>query len=161
MKHQQPITGRKPPGGLLRLLLRIPIWLYRIGLGWLLGERFLLLTHTGRKSGLSRRAVLEVVAHDREKDIYYVARGFGETTDWFLNIQKTPHVRIRTGHRSFDALAMVLPAKYGEQILRDYARRHPGAWRALSRVMGYRTKVGAEDFHTISQSPPIVAFNRA
>ena len=43
-----------PPGKALRLGLRLPIWLYRLHLSWLLGERFLLLTHTGRNSGLPR-----------------------------------------------------------------------------------------------------------
>ncbi len=44
-----------PPGKVLRLGLRLPIWLYRARLGRLLGERFLLLTHIGRKSGLPRQ----------------------------------------------------------------------------------------------------------
>jgi hypothetical protein len=30
------------PHGLLRFGLRLPIWLYRLHLGWLLGNRFLL-----------------------------------------------------------------------------------------------------------------------
>ena len=33
-------AGRKPPTGLERLLWRAPIWLYRLHLGWLMGERF-------------------------------------------------------------------------------------------------------------------------
>jgi hypothetical protein len=49
------------PTGWVRALLRLPILLYRLHLGWLLGHRFLLLTHVGRKSGLQRRTVLEVV----------------------------------------------------------------------------------------------------
>lgn len=52
--------GNKKPRGLLRLGFRLPIWLYRLNLGWILGERFLLLTHTGRKSGLVRQTVIEV-----------------------------------------------------------------------------------------------------
>ncbi len=44
-----------PPRGLARIGFRIPIILYRLGLGGLLGTRFLLLTHTGRKSGLPVR----------------------------------------------------------------------------------------------------------
>jgi hypothetical protein len=58
------LSETHPPRGLLRLALRLPIWLYRWRLGWLLGDRFLLLTHTGRKSGLPRQVVLEVVHHD-------------------------------------------------------------------------------------------------
>jgi hypothetical protein len=36
----------------LRLMMNVPIWLFHMRLGWLAGDRFLLLTHTGRKSGL-------------------------------------------------------------------------------------------------------------
>ena len=46
----------------VRWLVRAPIWLYRARLGFLFGERLLMLEHTGRKSGLLRLAVLEIVA---------------------------------------------------------------------------------------------------
>lgn len=46
------LRERKPPTGLSRILFRAPIWLYRRGLGWLLGKRFLLINHIGWKSGL-------------------------------------------------------------------------------------------------------------
>ena len=39
--------ARPPRTRLRRALFRAPIWLYRLGLGGLLGGRFLLLTHTG------------------------------------------------------------------------------------------------------------------
>jgi hypothetical protein len=42
---------------LLRLLFRTPTMLYRIRMGWLLGDRFLLLTHTGRKTGKTLCAI--------------------------------------------------------------------------------------------------------
>lgn len=48
-----------------RALFRAPILLDRLGLGGLLGHRFLLLTHTGRTSGRPRQVVLEVVAATR------------------------------------------------------------------------------------------------
>jgi hypothetical protein len=59
--HRLP--GR-PPSGLRRALLRAPIWLYRAGLGGLLGRRVLLLTHIGRSTGRARQVVLEVAARD-------------------------------------------------------------------------------------------------
>lgn len=46
------------PHGLARLLFRLPIWLFRLHLGWLAGHCFLLLTHSGRQSGLPRQTVL-------------------------------------------------------------------------------------------------------
>ena len=42
-------------------LFRAPVYLYRWHLGWMLGHRLLLLTHIGRRTGLRRQTVLEVV----------------------------------------------------------------------------------------------------
>jgi hypothetical protein len=52
------------PAGALRLAFRLPIYLYRLDLGWLLGHRFLLLVHQGRRSGLLRETVLEVLLYE-------------------------------------------------------------------------------------------------
>ncbi|MCA9848813.1 MAG: nitroreductase family deazaflavin-dependent oxidoreductase, partial [Dehalococcoidia bacterium] len=71
------LTTRQPPTGPWKLFFRAPIWLYRLHLGWLLGGRFLLMEHVGRRSGLVRRVVVEVVHHDRDADTYTVASGFG------------------------------------------------------------------------------------
>jgi hypothetical protein len=51
-----------PHRGALRYFFA-PVSLYRLHLGWLLGHRFLLLTHTGRRSGLRRQTVLEVMEY--------------------------------------------------------------------------------------------------
>ena len=99
---------KDPPGRFLRMVLRLPLWLYRLRLGFLLGRRFLLLTHTGRKSGLARQAVLEVVRHDRATGTYVVASGWGEGSDWFRNIQKTPNVVVTVGLEQFAAKAVRL-----------------------------------------------------
>ncbi len=37
---------RKPPTGIMRFFFRTPIWLYRLNLGWIMGNRFLLLNHS-------------------------------------------------------------------------------------------------------------------
>src|SRR5215204_4945342 len=47
----QEHRGRSRPTGALRLAFRLPIYLYWLGLGQLLGHRFMLLTHRGRRSG--------------------------------------------------------------------------------------------------------------
>src|SRR5215469_3700219 len=56
-----PMTRRSPvgptgPQGALRRLFRVPVYLYWWKCGWLLGHRFLLLNHTGRRTGLRRHA---------------------------------------------------------------------------------------------------------
>jgi deazaflavin-dependent oxidoreductase (nitroreductase family) len=141
----------KPPTGLTRLVFRIPIWFYRAGLGGLLGDRFLELTHTGRKSGLARQAVLEVVRHDKKTGIYYIAAGFGGGSDWYRNILANPHVEIRSGRVHVQAVAVPLSEEEAGDELVNYARRHPKAFKELARFMGYRVDGSEADIHALGR----------
>ena len=69
------------PTGASRLAFRLPIYLYRLDLGRLLGHRFLLLVHRGRKSGLLRETVLEVLLHDPATNESVVLSAWGEKAD--------------------------------------------------------------------------------
>lgn len=71
-----------PPKGLSRLLARLPIHLYRLGLGWLFGRRLMLVNHVGRVTGQRRQVVLEVVEHDADDGSYVVASGWGSDAAW-------------------------------------------------------------------------------
>lgn len=51
-------TPPAKPRGALKWGYNLPIALYRLRLGWLLGHHFLMLTHRGRKSGHLRRNLL-------------------------------------------------------------------------------------------------------
>ena len=148
----------KLPRGLSRLLYRLPILLYRAGLGWLLGKRFLLLTHIGRISGLPRQAVLEVIRFDPDNESYYVISGFGEQADWFRNIQLTPAVEIIVGRRCISALAEFLPQEDAEGELLDYARRYPLAACLLPRLLGYRVDGSDEGYRALARRLKIVRF---
>ena len=68
---------RSRPSGTLRLVFRLPIYLYRLNLGWLLGHRGLLLIHQGRKSGLLWETVLEVIRYDPATKESVVLSGWG------------------------------------------------------------------------------------
>src|ERR1051326_6299178 len=67
---------------LLRGFLSAPGWLFRLGLGRLLGHRFLELTHRGRRSGRRYRTVLEVVRYDPRTQESIVCSGWGTRADW-------------------------------------------------------------------------------
>lgn len=152
----KPITQQQPRG-LLRALARLPIQLFRLRLGWLLGNRFLMLTHTGRVSGLPRQVALEVVRHDEESDTYFVASGWGERSDWFRNIRKTPEVIVHAGRRQIEAVSERLPLEEAERELATYAREHPAAARSLARLMGYQVEKLEIDFPALSSEIPIIA----
>jgi deazaflavin-dependent oxidoreductase (nitroreductase family) len=152
------LVKRKPPAGLLRLLLRLPIWLFRAHLGWVLGSRFLLLTHRGRRSGLLRQIVVEVILHDPGSRTYFIASGWGEKSNWFRNVQRTPEVMIQVGTRRFAAMAQRLPLDSACQVLLAYAHCYPTAFRALTKMMiGRRLQGTQEACRTLAQVVPVVA----
>jgi deazaflavin-dependent oxidoreductase (nitroreductase family) len=146
-----------PPRGFSRLVWRLPIGLYRARLGWILTSHFLLLEHVGRKSGQVRQAVLEVLRHDKTGDVYYLAAGFGPSSDWYQNLLKTPRAKIQSGFRKADVLAEVLPIEEARRIILDYAHRYPTAIRTLARIIGYEVKKGEEDYREFAKVVPIVA----
>ena len=52
---------KQAPTGLFRWVLHVPAHLYRYHLGFLLGERLVLITHEGRMSGRRYQTPVEVV----------------------------------------------------------------------------------------------------
>ena len=130
----------------MRLLLRAPIVLYRLGMGWLLGGRFLLLHHTGAKSGLPRKTVLEVVAHDPAAMTWHLAAGFGAKSHWYKNLAKTPRCALQVGLRRYEATARLPDDDEGGDIMADYARRHPKAARGLMKFCGFQVDGSEADY---------------
>ncbi|NTW98126.1 MAG: nitroreductase family deazaflavin-dependent oxidoreductase, partial [Oscillochloris sp.] len=80
-----------------RLFNRYMLLLWRLGLGrWLsvtptITGRYLVLTHTGRKSGLPRRTPLNFAEVD---GTIYITAGFGAVSDWYRNILASPQVEL-------------------------------------------------------------------
>lgn len=150
----------QPPGKVLRFGLRLPIWLYRLRLGWLLDNRFLLLTHTGRKSGLPYQTVIEVVRYDQKTNTYYVVSGWGEKADWYRNVRKSPHLTVEVGGRKFKAMAEFIPLEKAVVIMEDYARQHPIAFSELTGLfLGERMKPGGDASRRLAEKMPMVAFH--
>lgn len=149
--------SRPPDTTLRRALYRAPIWLYRLGLGWLFGGRFVLLTHTGRVSGQPRQVVLEVVARDEESGGFFVASGYGARAQWFRNIVREPRVRFQVGRRRYAGTARPLPAAESGRRLAEYAGRHPWLATELLTAIGHYVdgtpenyrRVGADTEHGI------------
>lgn len=145
------------PRGFLRLLLRFPIVLYRLRLGWLLGKRFLLLTHVGRNSGLERGTVLEVLRQDPVTDRYIIASGWGEKSQWFRNVVENADVRYTVGVHEREGRAMRVSMEQGERELREYGRRHPRALRSLAKMMvGGEFKGTDDEYRALSRKVPVL-----
>ncbi len=151
--------GAQRPRGLTRLLFRLPIWLYRLGLGWVLGQRFLLINHVGRKSGKRYQTVVEVARQDPDKGVYIVASGYGPRADWYRNLRHRPNVTIQVGRRTLDVRARFLSAEESGQEMVDYARRHPTAARNLIKLIGYEAPETPEGYRRLGREHiPFIAF---
>jgi len=149
----------RPPSKTLRFGLRLPIWLYRLRLGWLLDNRFLMLTHKGRKSGLPHQTVIEVVRYDKKRMTYYVVSGWGEKSDWYRNIQKDPSVTIHVGTRKFHSIAQFIPFTQAVEIMEAYVRDHPVAFKELSSLfLGERSLPDSDAARRLAEKMPMVAF---
>jgi len=152
----EKISEPKLPSGLMRIFARAPIGFYRVGLGWVFGGRFLMLTHIGRVTGRQRNVVLEVVRRDANDDAFYLASGWGEKSDWLLNIQKDHNVNVQFKRGSFPAVAERLSVEDAELEMLDYGRRHPAALKQLARIMGLRIESTEAAYRELGRHVPVI-----
>lgn len=150
------IKHRQLPTGINRWFFRAPIWLFRSGLGGLLGNKFLLLNHIGRKSGLPRQAVLEVVIHEKETNTYYVNAGFGPRTQWLRNLKAQPDVSIQVGWHKWDVRAEVLSPEGGGEVFRRFCDGNKYA-PTYARALGFEVDGTLEDYYQMGTMMIFVA----
>lgn len=73
------------------------VWMWRLGLGrWVniwpsVGGRIMVITHTGRKTGLLRRTPVNYV---RDGEVVYLTAGFGRKSDWYHNLLSNSEVEV-------------------------------------------------------------------
>jgi deazaflavin-dependent oxidoreductase (nitroreductase family) len=155
---QAPLAKLDPNRPPLRWLLRFPGLLYRAKLGWLLGERFVQLSVRGRRSGLPRQVVLEVIGRSPSPGGLLVASAWGRRAQWFRNVQADPRARVRTGRRQFSAEVTALPETAAAEALREYARAHRWAyrWFIAPLLLGHRPLGSLEEFAALARAVPIL-----
>jgi deazaflavin-dependent oxidoreductase (nitroreductase family) len=122
-QQQQPT----PPNHVIRAL-------YAIGLGRLVGRLVLLLTTTGRKSGLPRVTPLQ---YEEIDGAIYLGSSRGQKADWFRNILADPHVEVRVKARRFRGVAETVtePARIAD-FLELRLKRHPKMVGAILKSEG-------------------------
>jgi deazaflavin-dependent oxidoreductase (nitroreductase family) len=149
---------RQKPTGAFKRILRVPVYLYRWQLGFLMGHRIVLLTHRGRKSGRRYQTPLEVVEHDMETHEYVVCSGTGPKADWYRNICAEPAAAIRVGNREWVPVQRLLHVEETAYRFKNYEAKHPKAARHLLDSMG-KTYDGSDAGRlTMITSMPMVAF---
>lgn len=131
-----------------RRAMRAPIWIYRAGLGFLLGSRLLMLEHIGRKSGALRQVVLEVVGHPTP-DTYIVVSGFGHEAQWFRNLRADPRIRVSVAfRRSAAGTARQLDQEEADAAITAYAAKHPRAWKKMKPALEDTLGAAISESHT-------------
>jgi deazaflavin-dependent oxidoreductase (nitroreductase family) len=125
------------PKWLLRLIRRPPRLAYALGLGPLIGRVILLLTTTGRKSGLPRVTSLQ---YEELDGAIYIGSARGTRADWYRNIVADPHVQVRVKRRRFDGIAEATtdPSRIAD-FLELRLQRHPRMVGAMLRAEGLPT----------------------
>jgi deazaflavin-dependent oxidoreductase (nitroreductase family) len=146
------------PRGLLRWGYRLPIALYRLHLGWLLGHRFLLLVHRGRASGQMHRTVLEVVSYDPATRESAVVSAYGERADWYRNIQAHSPLVVQTGRDEYTPRFRLLDPDERLVALRAYQRRYPRAFGAVMRFLGHDYDGSEAGLRALADTVVMVAF---
>jgi deazaflavin-dependent oxidoreductase (nitroreductase family) len=97
--------------------------LYAVGLGPLVGKIILLLTTTGRKTGLKRVTPLQ---YEEINGSYYLGAARGLKADWVRNIQADPQVEVRVKSLTFQGQAEVVtdPVRIAD-FIEVRLQRHP------------------------------------
>jgi deazaflavin-dependent oxidoreductase (nitroreductase family) len=151
------------PSPLARRLLHAPTLLYRWHLGWLLGERFLCLTHVGRRSGQRYHTLLEVIGGSGDELV--VLAGRGPSADWVRNIRTLPALDVAVGRRRFAPAHRELGEHEAEVVLACYERRHrrlaPLVRAVLCRLAGWRYDGSPAARRRLVRELPVVAFRPA
>jgi deazaflavin-dependent oxidoreductase (nitroreductase family) len=129
-------VARRRPSGVAVWLLHLPVLLYRLGLGWLLGYRFAQITHRGRKSGRVYRSVVEVVRFEPATREVVVLAAWGGRTDWYRNLQAAPALEIRIGRLRFVPEQRLLSSDQTFHEVQLYASRHRIATRLMLWLFG-------------------------
>lgn len=129
-------TLRKRPTGVAKWFAQAPKWLFRARLGFVFGSRFLLLEHTGRRSGKVFQTPLEITHHNSERDEYIVCSGYGEKSDWYRNLKANPEAAIWLGTRRLPATARRLSTDEAVAAMKVYEGAHPKAASKLESYVG-------------------------
>jgi deazaflavin-dependent oxidoreductase (nitroreductase family) len=104
--------------------------LYALGLGPIVGRLILLLTTTGRKSGLPRVTALQ---YEEVDGAYYLGSSRGLQADWVRNLIARPRVGVRVRGLALEGWAEVVsdPERVTD-FLQLRLRRHP---RMIGRIL--------------------------
>ena len=135
--------------------------LYRWRLGWLLGHRFALLTHVGRRSGKTYRTALWVYGYQPDTDAVTVVSVWGKG-DWYRNIRNKPATLIQIGRRSIvPGQQQFLSTDDIVAIEKAFRREHRWIARGQARLMHWPWPATDVQLKTMCEQMRAVTFSPA
>jgi len=152
-----PTRSNQNPPAFIVPFFKMPLILYRLGLGWILGKRFMLLTHVGRRSGKVYRSVLAVLRFD-EKTHEIQAVSPWSSSNWFRNIQVTPALEVGTGSVRYVPTQRSMSTEDITALFIEFRRQHPIFSRIIARIPGWKINSSYEEFLELARSLRGVAF---
>jgi deazaflavin-dependent oxidoreductase (nitroreductase family) len=157
--------ARRAPNPLFRRAIGAPALLYRIGAGRLLGHRFLLLTHRGRRSDRVYRTILEVVDWDVARREAIVMSGLGPWAGWYLNVLDGGAEEVRIAAARFRPAVRELETDEAVRVVAGYERRNrfvaPVVRAIFSRLAGFRYDGSEEARRRLVGALPLLAFRES
>jgi deazaflavin-dependent oxidoreductase (nitroreductase family) len=157
ISHVQPVSKDEKAPSLLIPMFKLPLVLYRLRLGWLLGKRFMRITHVGRRSGKVYRTILAVLRFDEKtKEVYAVSAWQG--SDWYYNIQTSPALQVETGLVHYVPVQRTLTAEEITTAFMEYRKKHPLFSRIICRIPGWKWDSTYDEFLELARKLHGVAF---
>jgi deazaflavin-dependent oxidoreductase (nitroreductase family) len=134
----KPLLGlRRKPGRLALAVFRMPVRAYRHDAGWFLGRAFLLLIHTGRRTGRPHSTVAMVLRYDPDPHEAVICSAWGPDADWVRNIHAGPAVRVQLGRESYTPEHRFLSEDESFEVAAHFRREHPWRLRLVSTILGW------------------------
>jgi deazaflavin-dependent oxidoreductase (nitroreductase family) len=128
------LTVAYPSSWLLKQAFKMPIPMWRIGLGFLVGKLFMIMTTTGRKSGQPRPTAIEFHKYAGRK---YVYSAFGEKADWYKNILADQRVTIQTASGTEHVIARRIVSERELTEAFEFVTNNP-TMKKWVQVLGFR-----------------------
>jgi deazaflavin-dependent oxidoreductase (nitroreductase family) len=143
----------------------MPTYLYDWDAGWLLGRRFLRLTHAGRRSGRVYQTMLEVLGEERSTGEVFVMAGLGRSAQWYQNVRAGHAVEITIAGERFRPASREVDPVEAVGVLAGYEQRNrliaPVLWLVFSRLVGWRYDSTPTAQQRLVSELPVVAFRPA
>lgn len=138
-------------------IFKLPILLYQLRLGWLLGNRFMQITHIGRRSGKVRKTILAVLRFDPQtQEILAVSAWKG--SDWYYNIQTAPALQVESGRVRYIPQQRTLSPEEITTAFIEYRKQRPIFSRIICRIPGWKWDSTYEKFLELARTLRGVAF---